>query len=92
MRNGNVFVTGAVRSEEFEHLINALGVSNLFFSVTRPLFAHPVLSAISKLDLPTAYFDWSRGYVASRKSDLPLDPGYSISDLIGAVIRWMPRQ
>jgi hypothetical protein len=92
MRSSNVFVTGAVDSEEFEHLIDVLDVGNLFVSTTRPLFAHPILSIVSSFSLPTGYFDWSRGHVTSKKTDLPLDPRSPLDDLIGALSQWMPRQ
>jgi GT2 family glycosyltransferase len=92
MRSSNVFVTGAVDPEEFEHLIDVLDVGNLFVSTTRPLFAHPILSIVSSFSLPTGYFDWSRGHVTSKKTDLPLDPRSPLDDLIGALSQWMPRQ
>jgi O-antigen biosynthesis protein len=92
MRSSNVFVTGAVDPEELGRLIGALGVSNLFVSTTRPLFAHPILSFVSSLDLPTGYFDWSRRHAPSKKIDLPLDPRSSLDDLTGALSRWIPRQ
>jgi hypothetical protein len=89
MRGGNVFVTGAVGAEEFERLVDALGVGQLFVNTTRPLFGHPVLSAVRSSPLPTAYFDWSMGRIRAKKKDLPIDPRSSLDDIISALSRWM---
>jgi hypothetical protein len=91
MRSGNVFVTGAVAAEEFEHLIGALGISQLFVSTTRPLFGHPTLYATHSSNLPTAYFDWSKTGIKSKKKDLAINPRSSLKDITGALIEWMPK-
>ena len=90
MRSSNVFVTGMVSAEEFEREVDALGPGYLFVSTTRPLFGHPVLSAAHSSSLPTAYFDWSTGRIKPNKKDLPIDPGSSLDDIIGALDRWIP--
>jgi GT2 family glycosyltransferase len=90
MRSANTFVTGAVSAEEFEREVDALGPGYLFVSTTRPLFGHPVLSAAHSSSLPTAYFDWSTGRIKPNKKDLPIDPGSSLDDIIGALDRWIP--
>ena len=59
MRTSQMFVTGAIASEEFEHTCALLGLSHLFLVATRPLFWHPTLSAARSSSLPLAYFDWS---------------------------------
>lgn len=89
MRQANVFVTAAIEPDEFERLIFSLGVGRLFVSATRPLFGHPILSAVRATCLPTAYFDWSNGCCKSNKRDLPIDPGASLGELVDAVSRWM---
>ena len=74
MRSSHTFVTGAVDPEEFEQLVDALGVDHLFLSTTRPLFAHPILSVIFSSHIPTAYFDWSVGRNKPNTMDLAIDP------------------
>ena len=88
MMRSNVFVTGAVTAEEFEHLVGALGVEHLFVSTTRPLFGHPTLCAAHTSRLPTAYFDWSRTGIKPKKKDLAIDPRSSLDDIISALSQW----
>jgi hypothetical protein len=90
MRTSKAFVTGAVDPEEFEQLVDTLGVDHLFLSTTRPLFAHPILSVIFSSHIPTAYFDWSVGRNKPNTMDLAIDPRSSLDDVISALIRWMP--
>jgi GT2 family glycosyltransferase len=90
MRSSNVFVTGAVTADEFEQLVDALGIGYLFVSATRPLFGHPVLTAALSSSRPVAYFDWSMGRLEPQKKDLAIDPRSSLDDVIGALNRWMP--
>jgi GT2 family glycosyltransferase len=91
MRSRNVFATGAVAAEEFEHLIGALGISQLFVSTTRPLFGHPILYATHSSNLPMAYFDWSKSGIKSKKRDLAISPRSSLNDITGALNEWMPK-
>jgi len=90
MRTSNAFVTGAVDPEEFEQLVDTLGVGHLFVGTTQPLFAHPILSVIFSSNIPTAYFDWSVGRNKPNTMDLAIDPRSSLDDVISAIIRWMP--
>lgn len=90
MRTSKAFVTGAVDPEEFEQLVDTLGVDHLFLSTTRPLFAHPILSVIFSSHIPTAYIDWSVGRNTPNTMDLAIDPRSSLDDVISALIRWMP--
>ena len=85
MRSSSAFVTGAVDPEEFEDLVNALGVDHLFVSAARPVFGHPILSIAFSSCLPTAYFDWSAGRCMPIKQDLAIDPRSSFAELIGAL-------
>lgn len=89
MRTSSAFVTGAVDPDEFEHLVDALAVDRLFVSATQPLFAHPILSVAFSSDVPTAYFDWSAGRCASRKSDLAIDPQLSLVQLVDELSDWL---
>jgi O-antigen biosynthesis protein len=89
MRSSNAFVTGAVDPEEFEDLVDALGVGHLFVSAARPVFGHPTLSIAFSSCLPTAYFDWSAGQCVPIKQDLAIDPRSSFAELIGALDRWI---
>jgi GT2 family glycosyltransferase len=90
MRTSNAFVTGAVDPEEFEQLVDTLGVGHLFVGTTQPLFAHPILSVIFSSNIPTAYFDWSVGRNEPNTMDLAIDPRSSLDDIISALIRFMP--
>ena len=90
MGSANAFVTGTVDAEEFERLVDAYGLQYLFLCATRPLFAHPVLSAAQSCSLPAAYFDWSMGRIKPKKKDLPIDPRASLDDIMGALSEWMP--
>jgi len=89
MRSSNVFVTGAVAPGEFDDLADALGVGKLLVSTTRPLFGHPMLTAVRSSHLPAAYFDWSAGLVKTDKNDLPIDPGASMDEIVEALGRWI---
>jgi GT2 family glycosyltransferase len=91
MQRSNAFVTGMVRAEEFDRLAEVLDINNLFISTTRPIFAHPILSATTGTGLPTAYFDWSAGRLEPKAEDLPIRPGASLDDLVASLNRWMPR-
>jgi O-antigen biosynthesis protein len=91
MRNSNAFVTGPVDPSEIEQLTATLGVKCLFISTTRPLFAHPILSAAFSSGVPTAYFDWSMGRSQSKKMDLAIDPRLSLEAIVSALNGWMPR-
>jgi len=90
MQHTNAFVTGSVDPDEIERLSAALGVKYLFISVTRPLFAHPILSAALSSDLPTAYLDWSMGRSKPKEKDLAIDPRLSFEALLSALNSWMP--
>src|SRR4029077_11888553 len=74
MRNSNAFVTGRVEPDEFEQLVDALGITCLFITTARPLFAHPALSVVFSSSLPIAYFDWSMGNNKVEKKDLAIHP------------------
>ena len=91
MRNSNAFVTGAVEPDEFDQLVAALRITCLFVTTVRPLFAHPVLSAVFSSGLPIAYFDWSMGNNRVNKMDLALHPGSSLENLIDGLNRWVLR-
>ena len=91
MRSSNVFVTGTIAAEEFEQVADALGVTNLFLTMTQPLFGHPISSVVLSSHLPIAYFDWSEGRNKPRKKDLPIPSRSSLDDLIGALTRWMAK-
>jgi len=91
MRNSNAFVTGAVEPDEFDQLVAALRITCLFVTTVRPLFAHPVLSAVFSSGLPIAYFDWSMGNNKVNKMDLALHPGSSLENLIDGLNRWVLR-
>ena len=90
MRKSNAFVTGPVDPDEIEQLIATLGVKYLFISTTRPLFAHPILSAAFSSDVPIAYFDWSMGRSKPKKKDLAIDPRLSFEAIVSALNGWMP--
>ena len=89
MAHTNAFVTGAIETQEFARVAGLLGVKHLFVGLTRPLFDHPILSAIRATQLDVAYFDWSGGRCKPDKGDLALDPLASLADVIGAVSGWM---
>ena len=89
MRSGSVFVTGAIEAGEFDHMADAYGVGQLLVSTTRPLFGHPILSAVRSSHLPTAYFDWSSGHIKANKNDLPIDPGASMEEIVETLGQWM---
>ncbi|MGA8610243.1 MAG: hypothetical protein WB760_00720, partial [Xanthobacteraceae bacterium] len=91
MQNANTFVTGAIDSKEFERLALSLGLDRIVICTTRPLFGHPVISAVQSCSLPIAYFDWSRGRSKPDKNDLPIDPNASLDELVDALSEWMPR-
>jgi O-antigen biosynthesis protein len=91
MQNANTFVTGAVDAEEVERLSASLGLERIFISATRPLFGHPIISAVQSCSLPIAYFDWSKGHRKSDKDDLPINPNASLDELIETLSEWMPQ-
>jgi hypothetical protein len=90
MRSPNTFVTGAVLPEEFERLVASLGIRRLFISTTRPIFGHPIQSAVRAMSLPIAYFDWSKGQIDADKYDLPVNPNSALTELICELSRWIP--
>jgi len=79
-----------VTADEFEQLVDALGIGYLFVSATQPLFGHPILTTALSSSRPIAYFDWSMGRIKPQKKDLAIDPRSSLDDVIGALNRWMP--
>ena len=89
MRTTQMFVTGAVASEEFKRTCALLGLSHLFLVASRPLFAHPMLSAARSSSLPLAYFDWSSRRIATNKKDLLIDPSASLSEVAATLGQWM---
>ncbi|HYA60035.1 MAG TPA: hypothetical protein VED85_06730 [Burkholderiaceae bacterium] len=92
MRRTNAFVTGLVGAEEFDNVINALGLGHLFVSATQPLFGHPVVTAARSSSLPTAYFDWSGGRIKAEKKDLPLNPHTSLDEITDRLSRWISKR
>jgi GT2 family glycosyltransferase len=90
MRNANTFVTGAVEAKDIKGLAASLGLERVFISTARPLFGHPITSAIQSCSLPIAYFDWSKGRGKSRHDDLAIDPSASLGELVDALSAWMP--
>jgi hypothetical protein len=91
MRNSNAFVTGAISPDEFDLLADALGITCLFISAVRPLFAHPILSVVFSSRIPIAYIDWSMGRNKVSKMDLAIHPNASLDDLIDRLNHWIPR-
>jgi hypothetical protein len=91
MQNANTFVTGAVDAKEVERLAESLGLERIFISTTRPLFGHPVISAVQSCLLPIAYFDWSKGRTKPDKDDLPINPNVSLDELVDALSEWTPK-
>jgi GT2 family glycosyltransferase len=89
MQNANTFVTGTVDAGDVERLTASLGLERIFITTTRPLFGHPVISAIQSCSLPIAYFDWSRGRNKPAKDDLPIDSSASLEELVDALSEWM---
>jgi len=88
MRAG-AFVTGSIEAGELHRLFRRYQLDRIVLCVTRPLFGHPVPSAVMTSKLPVAYLDWSRGYCQVRESDLPLDPAQSIETLVGCLSPWV---
>jgi len=91
MQNANTFVMGAVEVEDVERLAASLGLERIFVSTTRPLFGHPITSAIQSCHLPVAFFDWSGGRSKPSNDDLAIDPSVSLDELVDALSEWMPR-
>jgi O-antigen biosynthesis protein len=91
MQNANTFVTGAVEAKDVGRLAASLGLERVFISTTRPLFGHPITSAIQSCSLPVAFFDWSRGRSKPSKDDLAIDPSASLDELVDALSEWMPQ-
>jgi hypothetical protein len=91
MRSSSAFVTGMVNADEFEDVVDALGVSFLVVCATHPLFGHPIQSVALSSPLPVAYFDWSAGHGKAKKKDLLLDPKWSADAIIDRLARWMPQ-
>jgi len=91
MRSSSAFVTGMVSTEEFEDVVDALGVSFLVVCATHPLFGHPIQSVAFSSPLPIAYFDWSAGHISAKKKDLLLDPKWSTDAITDRLARWMPQ-
>ena len=85
MRNANTFVTGAVEAKDIKRLAASLGLERIFISTTRPLFGHPITSAIQSCSLPIAYFDWSKGRGKPHQDDLAIDPNASLDELVDAL-------
>ena len=73
MRAG-AFVTGPVELAELHRLFRRYQLDRILLCLTRPLFGHPLLTAVMTCRLPVAYLDWSRGHCPFRAFDLPLDP------------------
>ncbi len=90
MQIANTFVTGAVEARDVERLTASLGLERIFITTTRPLFGHPIISAVQPCSLPIAYFDWSRGRNKPGKNDLPIDSSASFEELVDALSEWTP--
>jgi hypothetical protein len=74
MRNGNVFVTGAVEPGHYRELLRRYRINALFTASRRPLFGHPAITETADSGLPIAFFDWSFGRSPVKPGDLALDP------------------
>jgi len=90
IRLDNVFATGPVQLEEHERILRQYAIDTLFVPMQTPLFGHPERDSFSSLR-PTAFFDWSFGRVSPQRDDLPLSPYFSYSEIVEALISWLPR-
>lgn len=89
MESDGLHVTGVVKAPELETVVAHHAIARLFLCPTQPLFGHPLVRAGFECRQPLAYFDWSSGAVKPVRSDLSLDPGLSLNDLIIALANWI---
>jgi O-antigen biosynthesis protein len=90
MNGSDAFVTGVVEPREFRHLVDALGVEQLFVCAVRPIFGHPILSVAFSIGRPIAYFNWSPGQDTSKTTDLMISPISSLADIVAELDWWLP--
>jgi len=88
MKLDNVYVTGAVETNEYDRVLQHYAIDKLFIPVRRPLFGHPKIAALSG-KVPSAFFDWSLGEVSPRPMDLPLSPYLTDDELAAALVPWL---
>jgi hypothetical protein len=88
MRLDNIHVTGAVESDEYDHVLQHYAVGKLFIPVGRPLFGHPKVVELSN-KRPSAFFDWSLGKVPPREMDLALNPYLTDEEFTAALVDWV---
>ena len=73
MAAGNLFVAGAIESEDYARAIDQYEIGRLFSPYRTSHFW--LLDALAKAaQLPKAYFDWSYGSFVNETGDLALDP------------------
>ncbi len=90
MKIGQVFVTGAIGFSQLGGILRQYRIGALFAATRRPLFGHPLLTAVSRRnDFPLALFDWSNGRVPPNPNHLGLDPATTDSNLTILLHRWL---
>lgn len=83
------FVSGSVDAAELAHLFRSYQCDRILLCLLRPLFGHPIASAVMTSGLPVAYLDWSRGRSRAREGDLPLDQLLSVTAAFERLARWL---
>lgn len=88
MKSRNVFVAGAVKSDEYERLLRQYEISALM-SPYRTRFFGPTDRLARAFALPMAYFDYSFGKTAPGAGDLALDPRLCDAKAASLVAQWL---
>ncbi len=91
MQIGNVFVTGAIDTPDFNWVVKSYGLQALFLAATRPIFGHPTTEVALACGLPVAFFDWSSGRLKPKNGDLALDPATPFDEMMTLLGRWMAK-
>jgi hypothetical protein len=89
MATGNLFVSGAVETADYGHVLEQYRPDKLLIAMRRPLFGHPAAAAARQDGAPIAYFDWSFGKAKTRSADLPIDPRVDDQTLVSLMSDWM---
>ncbi len=86
---GDAFVTGAVDADELDVLFQRYRLDRVLCCLMRPLFGHPIPSAMANAGVPMAYVDWSRGRSPVRNGDFPLEMSPSAAAIVAQLIPWL---
>jgi hypothetical protein len=88
MQSSNIFVTGSIKSEDIQLLIQGYDIGKLLVGPGCPLFGYPLFTAAEASGLPVAQFAWTASH-PPRKTDLHVKPELPRQRAIELIAEWL---